>query len=744
MSASTNLLAPNVSSMETNVSGWTSSGTTLSQSTRWYVGSKSLQMTSGGFTPTIASAVTAARVAVTAGDVLTAYAYFAGVVAAPGRTVTVSVSWYAAVSGGTVISSVTSAPVPLPNGTGWATPPPVLVATVPVGATYAAVTVSAAGLTSGSQILVDGVTLGPVAEVTGNLLSYIDQGVEIDSSGWSAVSNATLTTTYDTSVEGWNSLSIVAPATGDTVVQTVSSYTVTPGAEYFGYAWVYAPAASQSWITQIDWLDSTGTLISGASAAQTWSSPPASTWTRCGAVGRAPAGAASARLVLRPQSGTAGYRWLADQMALMPAPVLPGNLLGYAAQSAEISASDWAVTSGCTVARTTARAWEGVAAISVTATGGDATAHLVPTVPVTPRHAYKTVPNIYSPGITPTQTVDIIYTWLDGLGATVSTTSVRWTLGTAAGWYAPIGSGVAPTSAVAAQVSLRFNGATAGKVFTVDNVLIADGGLGAVADPIPDTYGVRISLQGLTTGAYTYWGLWRQLPDGTTTPVRGSAADMTQMTITSDLAVVEDYEAPLGIPLQYRVKLWTTSAEYLDASSAPIVLPEPPDTEVVIKDPALPARWTTAVVETLPDWQRAARQGVNYVRGRARPVIRTDVRSSRTGQITLVTPDAEARDQLWWLLDTGNTLLIQWPAGWHEADMYVQVGDVTEAHVVTPAQYADREWTAALTEVDRPIGGIVGSADRTWQDVADDNTDWLAVLASADTWLDVLTGVRGG
>jgi hypothetical protein len=730
--------------METSAAGWTAGSNTsvALAASRSYVGVKSLGLTAT--TAGTVSAVTAARVAVTAGTVLTAYAYFANISVAVGRVATVTVSWYAAVTGGIALSTSTTAGVTLPNGTAWATPPPILIATVPAGANFASVTVTVTGLTTGDTVVVDGVALGPVPLIADSQMTYGDQGVEVDASGWTAVSNATLARDSTASMEGWWSLAITATASGDSTVQTAAAYTVTPGTEYFAFAWVYAPTTGQAWITQIDWLDSTGTVITGASASQTWSGLAATTWTRCGVVAPAPAGAVTARLVLRPQSTTSGLMWLTDQSAFMPAPVIPGNLVRYAAQSAEISAADWSAVSGCTIARSTVRAWAGVASLAVTTTGGDATVRLTPTVPVTPRQAYETVPHIYSPGITPAQTVDIVYTWLDGVGATVSTTSVRWTLGTAAGWYAPIGSGVAPTGAVSAQVSLRFNGATAGKVFNVDEILVGQGGLGVVVDAVPDLYAARINLQGLTTGAYMYWGLWRQLPDGTTTPVRGSDADMTQETISADLDIVEDYEAPLGVPLLYRVKLWSDTTSYLDATSAPIVLPEPPTTEVIIKDPGLPARWTTAVVETLPDWQRSARQGVNQVRGRRSPIVISDVRMSRTGSVTLVTETGEERDQLWWLLDTGNTLLIQWPATWHERDMYVQVGDVTEAHAVSTAQYADREWTAALTEVDRPIGGIVGSADRTWQDVLDDNTDWLAVLASADTWLDVLTGVRGG
>lgn len=146
----------------------------------------------------------------------------------------------------------------------------------------------------------------------------------------------------------------------------------------------------------------------------------------------------------------------------------------------------------------------------------------------------------------------------------------------------------------------------------------------------------------------------------------------------------------------------------------------------------------------MPDWTRSARQGVNPVRGRARPVIISDVRTSRAGTMTLVTETQDELNTMWWLLETGNTLLLQWPSEWGERDVYVQVGDVTEAHVAEYAGYRDRTWSIPLTEVDRPVGGITGSTDRTWQSVLDSRTDWLDVMTNATTWLDVYTGIKGG
>ncbi len=131
------------------------------------------------------------------------------------------------------------------------------------------------------------------------------------------------------------------------------------------------------------------------------------------------------------------------------------------------------------------------------------------------------------------------------------------------------------------------------------------------------------------------------------------------------------------------------------------------------------------------------------MRGRARPVVLTDVRAARTGTLTLTTATDAQRQALWWLLESGHTLLAQWPASWGIGDLYLQVGDAEENRISDYAPQPDREFVLAVTEVDRPVGALVGSAGRTWQSVLDTNTTWADVLARSRTWLDVLTGVQG-
>jgi hypothetical protein len=224
-------------------------------------------------------------------------------------------------------------------------------------------------------------------------------------------------------------------------------------------------------------------------------------------------------------------------------------------------------------------------------------------------------------------------------------------------------------------------------------------------------------------------------------PVRGWLGDLTSQTITGDIAVATDYEAPLGVPVQWRVILLDPSGvARMSYTSDPVTL-DAETTDVWLKDPGLPQRSVRVTVATpMPTWSRAARQGVNQVRGRALPVAISDVRAGKTGDLTVVTETDADREALWWVLESGSTLLIQWPPAWGEDDIYVSVGDVQAAPVVDYAEFHDRTWVLPLTEVDRPIGGVTGSADRTWQTVKDTNPTWADVLAGASSWLDVYTG----
>ncbi|WP_282203895.1 hypothetical protein [Kitasatospora fiedleri] len=739
MSVSSNLLSANTSEIETDTSGWTAgANTTLAQSTRFFTGSKSLLLTrttSAG----AASATTATRVAVTAGTVYTAYAYAALIVAAAGRTLTVQVDWWAASTGGTAISPSATAMATLANSTAWNTPPPILIATAPAGAAYASVTVTVAGMSTSEAVAVDSIALGPANRIPGNLLDYNTQGCEVSGAGWAVAGNCSQSRASSTSFEGWYSLSTTSIAAGDMINRVATFYPATAGTEYLGYLWVNAPVTG-SVLLELRWYDSGGGFVSVSQA--TWT-VTASTWTRVSVIGSTPAGASQVRLSFQPAATAAAQTWLTDQAALMVAPNEAGNALGYGPYGTEVGTSAWSVTGGA-LARSTTAALEGVASLALTCTGGvDAVLTPAAAIPVTAGTAYVYRPAVRPPTDSASYTVRL--DWLDGAGSVIRQTTAAWSFGTGASssWSYSYTADVAPTGAVAVRPYLTRSSPSAGEVWLVDRQFIGAGGLTAQVTSLGTQYGARITVTGLTTGARTTWGLWRTSPDGTQTPVRGYGGDLTGTTITGDIAVADDFESPLGTPVTYYLKTWTAGTDWISYSTDSVTLPYPDELRVVIKDPSLPAGTRLFTVTTSPSWTRAARQGEYTVRRRARPVILTDVRASRKGSLTLTTETLEERDALWWLLDSGHTLMLQWPAGWGEDDVYVQVGDVEEGRPSSYAGQADREWTLALTEVDRPVGALIGSASRTWQTILSGYATWADVLAHYTSWFGVLTGVEG-
>ncbi|MFC8583226.1 hypothetical protein ACFUGD_01410 [Streptomyces sp. NPDC057217] len=735
--AANQLLAANVSGIETDATGWTAgTNTTRARSTaRFYQGAASLSLTATAAGSV--SVTTAVRVPVTAGTEYQAYAYVALAVAAAGRASAVSIEWYAASTGGSPLSTSTGVSTAIPNSTAWVTPSTQVTAVAPVGATYATLTITVTGMSAGAVVHADTMALGVPNIWPGNLLSYNTAGLETDASGWTAEPDTTITRTTADSWEGWCALQVTTSGSGSATrgAALTTGIPVTPGSEYT--MWVMAKASATSTASlAIRWYTSGGTLIS-TSTSETWSLT-AGTWDRVTGVATAPPTAATAKLVLVVP--LAAVTTIFDQMGFLPSQVASGSLLTFAEQSHELLALAWSATSGCTVSRSTTQAFDGLASLRVAATTtGTATIAMTRSVPVTPRQSYRLAPHIWHALAAFSPEVDLVYTWLDAGDAVISAGHSRWTLGTPAGWYTPVRSALAPDGAAKVRIEIRFRNVTPSDVYYVDATTFGPGGLAVYAEPTTG-YGVDIKIQGLTDGAYSHWSIWRVLEDGTQEPVRGPDGDLTMTSIVGDLATAQDYEAPLGVPVRYAVRL-SAGGVYRTTSSLWITLDEPPTTDVVIKDPGQPAKQCTITVSELPQWTRSARQAVHQVRGRARPVVISDVRVSRTGTLALVTATAEERDALWWVLEEGATLLVQWPSVWGERDVYVQVGDVSEQRIVRFGEFGDRTWSLALTEVDRPIGGMAGSAGRTWTVVSTESDDWTEVLSTYGSWLDVYTGV---
>ncbi|MCM2391714.1 hypothetical protein [Streptomyces albipurpureus] len=564
--------------------------------------------------------------------------------------------------------------------------------------------------------------------------------MEVSTAGWFASANVALGIS-NSAFTWYQSLSMKAVASGDMLTTSALSQapTVVADTEYVAHTMVSPAVAALTFRIQIHWRDAGGTDISVSSADWT---PPSGQWTRVSVVAVAPPGAVLARVAFAPTATAAGQEWLVDRVVLAPTSAVStaGNLLPYNVSSMEQDISGWTITAG-TATQSRTQVFNGGYSLRAEA-DGTADMQISTTVPVagiTPGFGHQFTPPIYrGAGVTRAYA-----TQLEWLSATDEVLRTRWQIwgGVSEAWVLGSLGDLAPEGAVSVRLSVVVPGATAGEVWYLDRVHLGLGGLTCHAVEAPGG-GAALTVRGLTTGGPTWiWSLTRVVAGEQPRPVRGWDGDLSSKPTTSDTYVITDYEAPLGVPVSWRI--WTqtpTLTASLTYLSVEVTL-DAPELAVWLTDPGSPARAAQVTVGTpMPAWARSARQNTSHVRQRAMPVVISDVRVGRTGQLSLVTADTSERDALWWILEAGGPLLLRWPPRFGERDMYVSVGEVSETRVTDFAEHADRTWTLALTEIDRPPGGITGSADRTWQTVRDSGATWAEALAGSMTWLDVYTG----
>jgi hypothetical protein len=241
--------------------------------------------------------------------------------------------------------------------------------------------------------------------------------------------------------------------------------------------------------------------------------------------------------------------------------------------------------------------------------------------------------------------------------------------------------------------------------------------------------------------------MWRETPDGTRTLVRGPGGLLSGAPITAESLIIEDYEAPLGIPVTYYTVILKpdgVSVRRTDAFGG-VTIPFSDINQCWVKDPGNPQRNMLLTVQTGPEWARPVDQGSYVVKNRRNKVTLSGVRNGREGDLVVWTRSDDERAALDWLLDSGATLLWQTHPMAGEGNIYVAVGQVGRGRVGQPAYDPWRTWTLPMVEADMPVSvGVAGSAGRTWQDVLTSFATWGDVLAAYATWENVLLDRRIG
>lgn len=747
--ANPNLLsADSASAFEAGSTAWTAGGnTTVSVSaTEFLVGAKSMRITA---TAAGSAVATSPRFLVAAGKTYAVRLPLRKNTATAGQVFTSTITWYNATSGGTSLGTATFT-LTLGTVAGWqATNYAVPSGVAPAGALSATVTISVSGAAAAEFFNTDDIYAAEVTRRTGDLLSFNVGGVENDASGWLGTNAAISRVAGFLAVgAGYYSLAAVSVAAGNMDIRTSSSVAVTAGQTYVAYAAVQSSVTLSNFF-ELRWYDASDVLLS--TEQRTWTSNTGI--ARFAITGVAPAGAMGVRLAVRPQATGAGQSVFLDDMTLCPAPNVPGNLLTYEEYSSESTLPTW-LSDDLTLSRAylTSTITEGFYAIqAVPAIMGVHTMQLGRLIPVTPGATYVAQASYFRHSTDVAQAATFAYRtridWYNSAGNLLLADNPDQLYsssltGEFAGSYSTE-TRTAPAGAAFARVGVDIDHSSplvdyymvdsvSLKVSTPEYTLITNNDTGSV------TYTINSAPSYGTSGTIN---VYRVHQDGSMVPLRGYGVEYDRTPFTQSPVVIEDYEAPLGESVWYKTDWFDTASvpsmrQYTQSVNTPVIA-DP--NYVWFKSPGLPAVNTLVMIEAPLQWSRASRSATYSIVGRKNPVHVTSLRAGRTSNVTLLIWDASANALFNSLLDSGLPALIQAMPGYGvEGNLYLSIGDVSVEPLDPDARQPGWRWTLSVTEIDRPSGGLQGTAGATWQSINDRYATWADVFNADATWADVL------
>ncbi|MFG7940953.1 hypothetical protein [Streptomyces cacaoi] len=611
----------------------------------------------------------------------------------------------------------------------------------PAGAARAHVLIGADATAGGQTIFAENVYLGLPIRTLGNLFSFNVESSELSVDTWRPEANVSISRTVPVSswavtwyTAGGHVLTLTAAAAGTMSALCTDRAEVTPGVDYMAHAYLAPPATgAQAWL-ELRYYNAAGDQIAAARGRLAAASTG---WQRQRVSAVAPAEAATCAIAVGVDAAGAGQRLRVETVVATVAPqARTDNVLTYRESSFEQDTGGWQVASGAaTIARSApwgAAAYDGSYSLTITADGPGTSSIVSPVVSVP--HAsglmWRVELRIYSTSGAWSLARSI--RWFDADGTLISTDPGAADDIPAGGWWWAYSGRQAPDGAVQAQAELTLTAAGAG-VFRVDQVALWQTLLNVEVEPHDEDAYLTITLRELAVGSLL--SVYRVGPDGARTVVRGSAGLIDRQLVTGDQLVVEDYEAPIGVPVSYWIEIRQQDGTLTETRESGLATLTPGDPNWTwLKDPANPQRNMRVLVKQAPEWKQPITTAEYRVRGRPNAVIHSDVRSGAEGDLVAWTLTEAERRALTLLLSSGNTLLWQCAPGSGEDDLYVSVGEVARPRVIPLRTEEMREWTLPLTTADMPVAvGINGTSGRTWQDVMAEFATWQDVMATYAT-----------
>ena len=616
----------------------------------------------------------------------------------------------------------------------------------PVGAARARVVLSSTAGAASRLHDWENVYFGAPIRFSGNLFSFnIESGGELDITGWTAEANTTLARSVPVVswpatwyLSGGHVIGLTATAAGNASMVAAERPPAVPGQEYQAYAYLNPPTSvAQCWV-ELRWYDAAGVQISAVRATL---AQPSTGWYRQYVSGSAPAGTASCSIAAGIVGATAGQTLRVEGVVMTNAPELrAGTVVPYSDASFEQGIGTWATASGPgTIARSTwsSAAGDGAYYLVVTNPSAGTTVVRSGLYPIGDGGGLPWRWQVWAQVSTGTWQIARSVRWYDDLGTEIGASLDTLEAAPTPGWWILSNSDTAaPAGARQAAIEYTLVSSATGVIW-LDRVALWQDLPNSVATPDVEHARVTLTQRELTAGQLI--SVWRSGPDGVRHLVRGADGLLDQVPITSDILIVEDYEAPLGVPLTYWIETYnaTTGALTQRRQTDGGTLAVSDRSLMWIKDPGQPQRNLTVQAVTAPDWTRPARQTEHQVRGRKLPVVLSDVRDGLVGEMRVRTRSDEERRALHFALDPDHVMLLQWAPGLGLDDMYVRVGEPVEARVQEYGGDPTRVWTLPVRQVDQPTVGVAGTAGWTVRDVVTEYTTVQDVITAYATVLDL-------
>lgn len=126
-----------------------------------------------------------------------------------------------------------------------------------------------------------------------------------------------------------------------------------------------------------------------------------------------------------------------------------------------------------------------------------------------------------------------------------------------------------------------------------------------------------------------------------------------------------------------------------------------------LKSPLDPSKNLKIYLESLSEETRTARQGVFQPIGATSPLVVSDTRGPKAGNISLIVDTDEEKDALDALIELAQPVLIQGVPGHHWSDKYVVLGDWSRVRAPDKSFVEATIDTTTWTEVQKPLGNRV-------------------------------------